>query len=146
MSLFLCRLLAIGIILGILGLLEWAFGLGRFLVFFFITSLIWIVPPVWLRRKIYIDREPPSWLRFCFYGLIILWLSAQWWFIVHAPLSLTPQQRGRAEFIGFLFTLPSTIYTLLVFYVLPLLIAVAVCVALIMTSLKAIGKMFRRNT
>jgi hypothetical protein len=105
-NLLLARFLAVVIVLGILALLEWAFGLGRFLGFFFVTSLIWIVP-LWLRRKIYNDRQESSWLGACNLALLFAWLGAQAWYIVSAPGGLTPQQARRAEFM--LLTVPSVI-------------------------------------
>lgn len=92
------RFLAVVIVLGILAFLEWAFGLGRFLCFFFVTSLIWIVP-LWLRRKIYSDRQAPSWLGACTLALLFVWLGAQAWYIVSSPRDLTLEQARRGEFV-----------------------------------------------
>ena len=105
-SLLLARFLAFVVVLGILAFLEWAFGLGRFLTFFFVTSLIWIVP-LWLRCKIYVARREPGWLGRCNLALIFAWLATQAWYIVKVPGGLTPQQAGRAEFL--LLTLPSVL-------------------------------------
>jgi len=99
-------LIAFGIAFGILALLEWAFGLGRFLSFFFVTSLIWVVP-LWLRGKTYVDRQETSWLGLCNVALIIAWLVAQAWYVVNVPGGLTPHQAGRVEFM--LLTVPSVL-------------------------------------
>jgi len=144
MSLFLNRLLPIIIVLGILALLEWAFGLGKYLSFFLLTLLIGFIP-LWFIRKIYVGRQEPSWFNLVAIVLTIVWMGAQLWYIGNLPGNPTPQQLHRIEFLGtLLFTIPSTIFRLF-FIGFLLFIGLAGCVLIVLGGLKVLLKLFRKS-
>jgi hypothetical protein len=78
---------------------------------------------------------------FCFFA----WIGALTWYIATVPLYFTPQQSGRLGFIGFILDLPTLIFNVFIFYVFPLFLVFGIGVNLVMWSLKAIGKVFRRT-
>ncbi len=92
------RILAFLTALFIVSFLEWAFGLGRFLVFFLATSLIWVLP-YWLRRRLYDGKQEPRWLGACNLVLMVVWLGGQAWYIINSPDTMSPGHIQNAKFI-----------------------------------------------